>query len=253
MGKDKQSGGVSTAESSTGLAVVDSNSYSVLVPGSKASSILRMNLGGEDMSVSDLDRVKVPSGGATFWTVVDAAGERPQAAIEGILVHTARRRAYWKDQNPSGSPPDCGSSDCITGYGNPGGECAKCPLNVFGSAVRQDGTQGRGKRCKEVGLLFLLQQGGALPTVISVPPASLKQLRTYKVRLAGMELPFYSVITRLTLSRVKSGDGIDFAQIVPSMAAKLDEAAVKQVQEYISVLGPLFNSTQVERGNDGED
>lgn len=250
MAKSKEQDTTLMTELEAGLTAGGSSmdeQYGVLVPGSKAASILALNLGGEDMSITDLDRIKVPSGGSTFWTVVDAGGERPLAALEGVLVHATRRRGYWKDPNPSGSPPDCASNDCVTGYGNPGGECGKCPLNSFGSAVKQDGTQGKGKRCKEVGLLFLLRPGAALPSVISVPPGSLKQIRTYKVRLAGMELPFYSVLTRLTLSRVKSADGIDYAQIVPSMVSKLDDVMLPRVLEYINVLGPLFSAAKVEQ------
>ena len=54
------------------------------------------------------------------------------------------------------------------GYGEPGGTCADCVLNQFGS----DGNN-KGKACKNMRMLYLLRSGEYMPIQIALPPTSL--------------------------------------------------------------------------------
>src|SRR5688500_11912452 len=108
---------------STAIAVIDPKGFSVLEPNSEAAELIRANTAGEEVGVGDLDRIRVPTGGGTLWTVPTIEGEKSERELVGIIVHVARRRAYWSDPSPTGNPPDCSSRDCITGVGDPGGEC----------------------------------------------------------------------------------------------------------------------------------
>ena len=54
----------------------------------------------------------------------------------------------------------------------PGGLCASCPFNEFGSAEN-----GRGKKCRNTMLLFLQQPGRALPLAVLLPPTSIPRMK----------------------------------------------------------------------------
>lgn len=218
--------------------------YPILQPGSQQAQLIKANLAGDDISIGDLDRIKVPSGGGTTWTVNTIEGEKQIKTLEGIILHVARRRAYWENSNPTGEQPDCSSVDCITGHGDPGGPCASCPMNEFGTAQKQGGGTGRGKACKETALLFLLRPGANLPEAVVVPPGSLKPVRQYRVKLT---VPYFSAITRLELEKASNKDGIAFAKIKPSFIGQLPPQAADEIRSFSEALAGVFNAASVDR------
>lgn len=213
--------------------------------GADVLATIQQNMGGEEISPFDLTRIKVPAGGTTSWVIEDIDGEQTAKALEGVIVHIARRRAYWPDANPSSTPPQCSSLDCVTGIGTPGGECEKCPLNQFGSAAKPDGSQGAGKACKETKLLFLLRDGAHLPDVVACPPASLGPLRKFQLSLGSKGLTYFSVVTRLELEKAQSRDGTAYARVRPSVAGRLDPEAVGSMMAYCQGLQGLFDRVTI--------
>lgn len=235
---------------STALITADqfSKQWPVLSPQSEAAQLIRENMAGDEVSVSDLTRIKVPSGGGTIWTVPSIEGDSPEKSLEGIIIHVTRRRAYWPSPEPSNEPPQCSSIDCVNGSGDPGGDCATCPFNEFGSALRPGGKKGRGKACKESALLFLLRPGHNLPEVVRTPPASLRAVRQYRLNL---KVPYYSCITRLSLKAEKNKDGTPYASIVPEYVGPLDPTMADFVKRYAESLVGVFNAV-AEDHNDME-
>lgn len=233
---------------STALITADqfSKQWPVLSPQSEAAQLIRSNLSGEDVGIGDLDRIKVPAGGATTWTVPSIEGDKSEKVLEGIIIHVARRRAYWESANPSGDPPTCSSTDCITGIGDPGGDCESCPFNQFGSAVKQCGGAGRGKACKESTLLFLLRSGHNLPEVVVTPPGSLKSVKQYRLKLP---VPYYACVTRLSLKKSQNKDNIAFAEIVPEYAGPLDPTMADFVKRYAQALTGVFKSATADHSD----
>lgn len=227
----------------TDLAIIEKD-YPVLVPGSKAAQLIAANTIGESIDVTDLDRIRVPAGGGLAWTVPTASGEDSVKNLEGVIVHVARRRAYWADPEPKGTVPDCYSKDGVTGIGTPGGNCDSCPMNAFGTAVRPGGAAGRGKACKEMRLLFLLRPGENLPAVVVVPPGSLKGVKSYLLKLKA---PFWRLITRLTLTKAQSKDGIAYAQIKPEMVSDLGVEAAGPIKRFADQMRSLFEGVKVDR------
>jgi len=169
---------------------------------------LAENLGSEGLSIFSLERIKVPSGGSKTWTVPALSGEIETPNLEGIIIHnTIMRQYYESDFAGGGAPPDCYSRDGVTGVGNPGGACDKCPLAQYGSA-------NNGKTaCKMRRLFFVLLQDSMLPVLLNAPPSSLKEARTYLMKLSSMGKIFYKVITRFVLNKEKSSDGIDYSKL----------------------------------------
>lgn len=89
---------------------------------------------GEQLSLSSFPAIKIPAGGGLAWTLPD--GE-PAKEIQCVILHRQPVRAFWREAfSGEGNPPDCTSIDNLIGQGDPGGECATCPLNEWGSGSR---------------------------------------------------------------------------------------------------------------------
>jgi hypothetical protein len=229
---------------SNDLVPITVANYPALAGGKDALAAIKFNLGGEQVSVSDLTRVKCPSGGGTAWMVPDAAGEeQPVKHLDGIILHvTPRTRAYWASSEPSGNPPDCRSDDCEYGIGEPGGGCEKCPFNQFGSAEK-----GSGKACKERRFIFLLREGDLLPIAISVPPASLKGL---KMTLFKLGQPYYQLFCRVSLRKMVNKGGTDYAEVVLTKVGALPHDVAAGVLAYAQQLQALFTAVATTHESD---
>ena len=124
------------------IATVESYALTEVAEGGDLQEIIADNLGGEQITPFDLDRVTVPAGGALSWEVPTLDGEESVKEIEGIVIYWRTARAYWEqglDESGGGSPPDCSSDDGQIGIGTiaatvQGGQCSACPMNQFGSA-----------------------------------------------------------------------------------------------------------------------
>ena len=93
-----------------------------------------------------------------------------KAYLEGVILYSHNSNAYWPEgsEYDDDQPPLCQSFDGKVGYGEPGGTCADCVLNQFGS----DGNN-KGKACKNMRMLYLLRSGEYMPIQIALPPTSL--------------------------------------------------------------------------------
>lgn len=177
----------------------------------------------------DFPRVKIPAGGQVSFEVLNP--ERPDdpdvtKTLEGVIVMQHTANAYWQTSETGGNPPDCSSDDGVTGYGKPGGACASCPLNEFGS-----GEGGSGKACKNMKNIYLLRDGEMIPLLLSLPPTSLKAFRQYAntLRFAGRGLS--SVVTRVGLKR-QEGNGNAYSVATFAMAGALSPELAKAGREY---------------------
>ena len=215
--------------------------------GADLQEIMEENLGGEGISQFDLTRVKIPSGGGTSWSIPTLEGDEDAKELRGIIVYWKNSRAYWKDSFGGGSnPPDCRSDDGVTGYGDPGGECNKCPLSQWGSDDR-----GKGQACKSIRFLFLLRENDILPVAIALPPTSIKPIKNYFLRLATSATPFYSVITTLRLEKTKNADGITYSVVTPSMERKLSPECTAKIKAYAENFKPALAAVTIQAADYG--
>lgn len=191
---------------------------------------LSANLGGEGISPLDLDRVKFPSGGGTVWEIPSIEGPSDAREIEGIIVFQHHARSYWAqsiEESGGNNPPNCQSADGKTGVGDPGGDCAACPLNQFGSHAK-----GAGKACKESWILYILRPDDVLPLVMPVPPSSLKIVRKYLLALTSKGIPYRHAVTKIGLDKTKNGAGIVYAQARLSFVRRLEPDEKAQSDAY---------------------
>ena len=208
---------------------------------------IRENIGNDRITDRDLDRITVPLGGGLNWTVPTLEGEDSAKALDGIIVHWTSPRAYWATGMEVGgnTPPDCSSHNGDVGYGQPGGACHLCPLSEWGSA---DG--GSGKACKEKRMLFLLRSTDLLPIVIQAPSTSIQPVKKYLLRLASQGLPYWSVITRLSLEKGSNANGISFSRIAPKSAGPVPEDQREKLADYLHAIKPIIGymvNTDIER------
>lgn len=208
--------------------------------------LIEMNIGEGGMSRFDLDKVKVPAGGLTVWSIPDLEeGEKNDKELTGVIIYWKEVRAYWKSEyDGSQNPPDCYSDDAVLGVGDPGGVCAKCPFAQFGSAEKGDG-----QACKQMRILFMVRESDILPITITAPPTSVGNIKKYFMRLASKGIMFYGVKTTLKLEKTKSNSGIDYSVIVPEFAGKLSPDEKKAIKNYQEMIKPMLDEVRIESGD----
>ena len=229
--------------------LVKATDYAVMKQSAKVQEVLRANLGGDKINQFDLDKITVPSGGGSAWEVPSLAGVETLNEIEGIIVGWKPVRSLYLTEYSGGSePPDCSSDDGITGFGDPLGKgmeerraCAECPMNQWGSD-----TKGNGKRCAERRLLFVLRRNDQIPIMVVCPPTSLKNCKSYFLRLTQNNVPFYGVVTGLKLEKDKSQTGITYSKITFTAKGALAEDDVAVFRDYAEFFTEIIKQVKFE-------
>ena len=233
-----------TQTETTDLAVTNADSYAIVRAGGMANlAALQANLGDEQLGVADLDRIGVPAGGGLQWEIPTLDGAESVKAIEGVIVAHHSLRIYWKkdiEEGGAGGPPDCVSRDGKTGQGDPGGECATCPMTKWGSAK---GGEGRGWACKLIRQLFIMRKDDVLPICVNVPPSSLTSIKQYLCGLGKKGVFFHGAITCLTLNRTANKDGITYSEVVARPAGELDPASAAFFAKFADEMKPLLTES----------
>jgi hypothetical protein len=185
---------------------------------------------------ASFERIKFPSGGGTVFEV---PGDDPNELdtvkeFSAVILYHHPLNAYYKTEYKGGSnPPDCGSLNGSIGQGNPGGNCKKCPYNVYGS-----GRNG-GKACKNKQRLYLLREGEIFPMILSLPTGSLKGFSRYMMRLIPKYKNPNAVVTRFTLKKGSNSTGLEYSQAQFAVARKLtaeEYALVNAMTEQVKAL-----------------
>lgn len=234
-----------------GVAVLDLADYPALTEGIGELARIMDENAGRTLRLGDLERLKVPTGGGVSFEVTDAlTGETDNVRkVLGILVHWRRVRSYWEapkkgEPEISHDPPVCSSGDgkfpipggafADGGYneafnlpvlvnGEARRTCRGCPMNEWGSHPKE----GReGKACKERILLFLQQAGEMLPTILSVPPTSIKIIEQFMIRLSMKYGAHYSGFQlEFGLTKIEKSGTEPYSQVTVRLVGILDGTA----------------------------
>lgn len=155
------------------------NQEKFLLPAMVESDFTQEEL-AEDMDGMQMSfqRVKIPAGGMVQFELPSDDSDNPDYAknLVGVILFNHSNNAYWPegseyDENTS---PLCSSVDGKTGIGEPGGLCATCALNQYGTAP-----EGNGKACKNMRILYLLRSGDYMPLQVTLPPTSLRPFKDF--------------------------------------------------------------------------
>lgn len=158
---------------------------------------------------ASFERIKIPSAGSTVFEVPGEDPNEPDAVKEfsAVILYHHTIHAFYKSKYTGGNnPPDCGSFDGVIGEGDPGGSCAKCLYNQFGSG--ENGS----KACKNRRRVYVLREGEIFPLLLSLPTGSLKEFTRYIKRLLGKGKTSNSIVTRFTLKKAVNSGGITYSQ-----------------------------------------
>jgi len=189
------------------------------------------NVAGGELTGAELPRIKISGGAKPCWIVPSLEeGDQMLDELTGVVVFARDTRVYYKDEfGKSGTtqPPDCSSVDCVTGIGNPGGECKKCPLAQFGSA-----SSGKGQACKQVRQLFLLRGEQMLPEIVSLPPTSLKPCRQFFLKLTTKGIPYYQAMITIGLETTVNAAGIKYGRATFAFVRRLDAKEAARAAQY---------------------
>jgi hypothetical protein len=175
------------------------------IPQEEAAAVqeaFAINIAGGTVSEFDLPRIKVMSG-AALWLIPSLEGDETTPKIEGVIVFSRDARVYYASKDAGNVPPNCSSTDGVTGRGTPGGDCRICPLAKWDSA--QDG--GGGQACKQVKQLFFLRGDSMFPEVVSLPPTSVKAARQFLVKLTTQAIPYYGALVAIELEKAQNAAG----------------------------------------------
>ena len=181
-----------------------------------------------------------------MWVVDGVSGQESTKEIEGLCVGYQPRGTLWPSDEPSDSRPILVSNDLLTAHlavDPDEADFGDIDRDELMELRRDDGTwdwpslpwnawgsgKGKGKRCKESRLLFILRPGDAWPVLIQCPPASLKVVRKFiSFRLPA---PHWRCVVAIGLEKKINDAGQPFAAWVPRLTGTIDEDAGKLVHE----------------------
>jgi hypothetical protein len=248
------------ATKETALAAYDSSAFAVIAQ-EDSCAMLADAFQQLQIGQFNLHKLKCPSGGGTAWEVSTLAGPEAVQDLKVVLALTKGNQRAWNatpyEESGGGSPPDCSSTDGVTGYGNntldaeaERGEhkCAQCHWAQFGSSRGQ----GAGQDCRQTATILVFQENSIMPMRLSVPPTSLGNLQQYFMDLLGAARRPAAVVTSLTLEKAKSEGGTLYSKIVFRHAGDLSKEAAEKIKAVTDVVGGVFKDTVHRETTTGE-
>lgn len=210
----------------------------------KMTELIAENFDGVKITPNDLEVIKVPSGGQLAFEIQENGEPVYVKEFAGIIVNIRTARTMWlkalndKDRGSANTPPDCFSPDGISGRGDPGGLCSKCELSKFGSA-----DVGEGQKCKEMRLIGILRPGALLPSIVRIPPTSLRNVSEYIRALTQAGHRRIGVVTMFTLKKATSRGGIEYAQVVLATKTEniLDDNELQLVASFADTMKSVID------------
>lgn len=190
--------------------------------------------------------IKVPAGGGLAFEVPGDDPNSPdlQKEFNAVILYHHPLLSYYKEKYTGGSQaPDCGSFDGVFGIGEPGGRCAECPLNQFGTG------ENGGKACKTKRRVFLLREGESIPTILTLPTGSLNDFSKYVMRLISKGKKSNQVVTKFSLTKAQNSGGIAYSKVVLTTAYELtpdDIESISHMTEQVKALAKKQDLTAIE-------
>jgi len=241
--KKKETGVVAIGDQFTALASVDNLKEVVLA-----------NFGTRAATWTDLERIRVGAGGVLTYQVEDEIdGVSGVDEFEALICWWKDQRVWWKTpigtKGAENGPPNCVSNDLVLGAGvngfaEPGVpiSCDTCPNNRFG---KNPAPAIEDNWCKDTRMLFLLRpekKDAIFPSVLIVPPGSLKPVQKYLMALTSRGLPYFATVHKFTLTGDVSQGGFKYSKVKIDFVRKLEADEVKLVQGFAHAVQPAFET-----------
>jgi len=233
-----------TTTTGTEVAVFNMSNYAALVPqaAEEFREAMEANIDGDETSPRQiLTTIKPPGGGGTMWAVPSFdSNDFETKTLTGIILEIGSEKVLFEGKYGEGqSIVSCSSNNGVFGNGSPGGECAVCPNNEYGTALT-----GKGKACSDYKPIYVLLkdlEDQAMPCIIRVSPGSFEALKNYRIKLTRAKLKMYTIETVFSLKKEKSASGSDFASIVFAPGERvLDKSTQESIKGYRDELMPFI-------------
>jgi hypothetical protein len=242
------------------------SSFRALAEGSATQALLSANLGGESLRSSDLNWVKIPTGGATRWSWSTKSGaEHSEKAIAGLLVVVGRTESVlWPHSDATaGSRPLLMTDDGRVAI-KTGQDYGDLDQNVIEAAKNPDGTynvskipyfqwEGRGPgskppRAKSTRVIGVLREEDNLPIFIRVSQTSLRAVDDLLRGITAEGLFHYRAVVELSLEKRK-GARADYAVLVAKKVGEISEEQGRVAKAKITdVMSPIVCPPVASRG-----
>lgn len=196
--------------------------------------------------------IKFPTGGSTTFEIDEEAIK----SIEGIIVDHYGIRMLYLEKFGSGEkhPPVCKSQNGITGEGmceengEAGCTCIDCIYNQWGSFKKfiDNSDDSNKKACHEKHRIFMLRSSELLPVLLPLPATSIESLRLYMTKIAQKGKHYSTIITKISLEKVSSKGGLDYAKTVFQKVSDVPADKTKEIMSLKKFLKPYCRNKPVE-------
>lgn len=195
--------------------------------------VLGAVLESEELSINDLIRVVVPGGGSTQFEYTTPKGTERTETIQGVILHRTKQSAWFEDDNSD--RPKCFSVDCVTGIGDPGGDCLSCSKSQW--------IDNQKPLCPKFSYWYFLLEGKYLPYIVKVPTTSLSFVKEYLLGIAGDGLSPEECVTDITLKKVENGK-FPYSVLVLRSVSELPSGALDFIADYKKTVTGISDYTQ---------
>lgn len=201
----------------------------------------------DGLQMMSFQRVKIPAGGALQFEIPTEDPDNPDYArtLEGVILYNHSTYTLWPEgsEYDEDTKPLCSSVDGKTGIGEPGGACATCPMNAYGSA--RDG--GRGKACKNMRDIYLLRSGEYMPLLISLPPTSIKPFKEFLNRaFVYRRRATYGSLIQIGLKKENNGSN-DYSVATFRLLRDFEGEELAQIRAYANGFKEQIKAINIQR------
>ena len=172
------------------------------------------------MSIKGMKFTLVDNGVRTVLTKPDDPDEVAQSL--GVVILRANMHAKtfyakkYAEGDSDGARPDCYSYDGVAPSANAQNpqskKCAICPHNQWGARVSDSG-EAKGKACQDNARLAISAPDNLRPTLLRVPPASLKALKEALKIVASRKIPYNGVVMKVGFDREAPSPKLTFKPV----------------------------------------
>ena len=191
---------------------------------------------GEQLDAFDLPLIHAGTGKSTEWVPERGARDVPPV-VAGVILRAQISRVYYPGEYTGGGEvPACSSDDGKTGVGDPGGVCAQCPLDAFGSG------EGNSKACSEKRMIYLLEPNAVIPMVVQVSAGSLRSWTAYLTSMANDG--GYRRWTSAINIETASGSHGPYPRLVFRPGERLTDESRAAVRDYAETMAAILKRKQ---------
>lgn len=184
------------------------------------------------MSIKGMKFTHIQDGVKKVLTKPDDPDEVAQSIGVVFLRANMHAKTYYakkySEGDSDGARPDCYSYDGETPSPNAlepqSKKCAICPHNQWGARVSDDG-EAKGKACQDNARLAISTPDNMNPTLLRVPPASLKGLREMLKVVASRKVPYNAVVVKIGFDREAPSPKLTFKPV-----GLMDDAGYGQIK-----------------------